>query len=338
MAASARLLSAVRAAVEDYVEMAAANPAVAECSALAQSLGTRLPIIQGPMTRVSDNPRFAAAIAEGGALPMLALAVMKPAQVEDLLRETAELMGARPWGVGFLGFLPQATLADQIEVALKHRPNFAIIAGGRPDQAVALEAQGIPSFLHVPSQRLLGYFIENGARRFIFEGRECGGHIGPMSSFTLWSLMIDEILSEVEARKVAPEELECVFAGGIHDAASSALLQVMVAPLVARGVKVGILMGSAYVFTDEIVATGAILPGFQETLLGSSDTVNLTTGPGHASRCARTPFVDQFFAAQRELATDKSVPEDEKRLKLDSMILGTPARRLQGTAARAGHG
>jgi len=319
----AGLIKAVKHAVDSYPAIAAANPPMTEGSPLAEALGTRLPIIQGPMTRVSDNAEFAAAIAEGGALPMLALAVMRPAQVETLLKDTAARLGNLPWGVGFLGFLPRETLGAQIDVALKHKPNFAIIAGGRPDQAVALEAQGIPAYLHVPSARLLGYFIENGARRFIFEGRECGGHIGPMSSFTLWSLMIDQILLEIDRQKIDPSELQCVFAGGVHDAASSALLQVMLAPLIEAGVRLGVIMGSAYVFTPEIVDSGAVLSGFQDTMMSSDDTVNLTTGPGHASRCARTPFVEEFFAAQQALATDSSVPEDEKREKLDAMILGT---------------
>ena len=55
-------------------------------------------------------------------------------------------------------------------------------AGG-PDQAKELEAQGIPTYLHVPSPGLLRMFLKDGARRFIFEGQECGGHVGPRSSF-----------------------------------------------------------------------------------------------------------------------------------------------------------
>ena len=74
-------------------------------------------------------------------------------------------------------------------------------------------------------------FIELGARRFIFEGRECGGHIGPLSSFVLWSSMVDRLLAELGPDKVRGEEVELLFAGGIHDARSSAMLQVLVAPL-----------------------------------------------------------------------------------------------------------
>ena len=326
----ARLFAATRAAIDAAPAMVAAHPPIAEDSPLARELGTRFPIIQGPMTRVSDRAAFAAAIADGGALPMLALALMQPPQVSRLMEETATALGDRSWGVGFLGFLPRDQLEAQIAAVLPHAPDFAIIAGGRPDQATELEARGIPAFLHLPSAKLVPYYIANGARRFIFEGRECGGHIGPISSFTLWSLMTDAILAEVAAGHVKGEDVTCIFAGGIHDALSSAMVQLLTAPLAAAGVKIGILMGSAYVFTREIVETGAVLPAFQETIRDATDTVNLTTGPGHVSRGARTPFVEDFLAAQKRLKADPEVPEEEVSRQLDAMILGTLRAAAKG--------
>ena len=49
-------------------------------------------------------------------------------------------------------------------------------------------------------------------------------------------------------------------------------------------------MGSAYLFTREIVASGAVVPQFQQEAIDCERTVNLESGPGHASRCAYTPF------------------------------------------------
>src|SRR5262249_36101370 len=68
-------------------------------SPLARSHGTTFPVLQGPMTRVSDVPAFCLAVSEGGALPFLALALMRQAQVRDLMEQTRTLMGNRPWGV-----------------------------------------------------------------------------------------------------------------------------------------------------------------------------------------------------------------------------------------------
>src|SRR5262249_23632332 len=100
------ILAGLDAAVVEQIGIAARENPLAEGSALAQSHGTRYPIVQGPMTRVSDRAEFAAAVAEGGALPFLALALMRGPDVARLLEETQRLLGDRPWGAGILGFVP----------------------------------------------------------------------------------------------------------------------------------------------------------------------------------------------------------------------------------------
>jgi acyl transferase domain-containing protein/NAD(P)H-dependent flavin oxidoreductase YrpB (nitropropane dioxygenase family)/NADP-dependent 3-hydroxy acid dehydrogenase YdfG len=312
---------AIDTAVEKSLPQAVDAKPLYERAPLAEALGVRFPLVQGPMTRVSDRAEFALAVAEGGALPMVAFALLKGPALEKLLTETTRLLGERAWGIGLLGFAPQALLDEQLAIATAFHPDYAIIAGGRPDQAVRLEAAGIPTFLHVPSANLIPLFLQEGARRFIFEGRECGGHIGPLSSFVLWSTMVDRLLAELADGKVPGSEIQLLFAGGIHDAVSSAMVQVLVAPLVAKGVKIGILMGSAYLFTKEIVSTGAIVPRFQKEVIDCERTVNLESGPGHASRCAYTPFAEEFFR-KREQLREKSVPADEARKTLDDLILG----------------
>jgi acyl transferase domain-containing protein/NAD(P)H-dependent flavin oxidoreductase YrpB (nitropropane dioxygenase family) len=315
------LVAAIDDAVADHLRAAVACHPIRENGPLAQALGIRVPVVQGPMTRVSDTAEFALSVADGGALPMVALALMKEAALDSLLARTAELLEDRPWGIGLLGFAPQSLLDEQVAVALKYKPDYAIIAGGRPDQAVRLDQAGIPSFLHVPSARLIPMFMQEGARRFIFEGRECGGHIGPLSSFVLWSAMVDALLAELSGGKYEPSELQLLFAGGIHDAVSSALVQVLAAPLAARGVRVGILMGSAYLFTREIVENGSIVPQFQQEVLDCRKTIALESGPGHASRCAYTPFAEEYFRKRAEMR-ERKVPGDEARQVLDQLILG----------------
>ncbi|MHA6326653.1 SDR family NAD(P)-dependent oxidoreductase [Roseivivax sp. CAU 1753] len=291
----------------------------ADCP-LAADHGTTYPIVQGPMTRVSDVAPFAQSVSEGGALPMIALALMRPGQADTLLADVAQRLQGKPWGVGLLGFAPSQLVKDQVAVALKHGPSFALIAGGRPDQAVALEADGIPSYLHVPSPRLLSMFLEQGARRFVFEGRECGGHVGPMSSLVLWDNMVRTLLEEVPDARTA-SEISVLFAGGIHDATSAAIVGAFAAPLAARGIKVGVLIGTAYLFTEEAVRDGAIADTFQQTLVDCTETVTLETGAGHASRAALTPFAAEFAARRRALEAAGTGAED-MREELESLTLG----------------
>ncbi len=287
---------------------------------LARSHGTAYPILQGPMTRVSDVPEFCAAVADAGGLPFLALALFREAQTRDLLTRTAALLAGRPWGVGILGFVDRELRAEQTTAVLAARPPFAIIAGGRPDQAAVLEAAGITTYLHVPSPDLLASFLEAGARRFVFEGRECGGHVGPRSSFVLWESMIRVLvqsgLPDAEMRKI-----HVAFAGGIHDATSGAMVAAIAQPLVKRGVNVGALLGTAYLFTEEIVSSNAIVSQFQEIARSCDQTILVESGPGHAIRCADTKYVRYFEARKVELMR-AGRPQEEIREELEALNMG----------------
>ncbi len=313
-----RLIRAIREEAQSSVKRAKELEPLAPDAPLARSHGTRYPIVQGPMTRVSDVAPFAAAVAKAGGLPMLALALLRGPQVDRLLRECKSLLDGHSWGVGILGFVPPKLREEQLAVVHQVRPPFALVAGGRPEHAAQLEKEGIASYLHVPTPQLLELFIARGSRRFVFEGRECGGHVGPLSSFCLWESMISKLLEEPD--KVA-SDIHVLFAGGIHDGRTAAMISALAAPLAARGMKIGVLMGTAYLFTHEVVECGAIVPKFQEEALKCSRTINLETGPGHAIRCIVTPFADEFHDIRRSLARE-GVDKQTIAKKLDELTIG----------------
>ena len=313
------VLAGLRQAIDEHVKTARAHRPLDADGPLAQAHRTRYPIVQGPMTRVSDRAEFALAVAEGGGLPFLALALMRGPEVESLLKDTQRLLGDRTWGVGILGFVPLELRQEQLEVIRAYRPPFALIAGGRPDQARVLEKDGIPTYLHVPSPGLLRLFLQDGARRFVFEGRECGGHVGPRSSFVLWNLMIDVLLEALPAGELSA--CHVLFAGGVHDALSASMVAAMAAPLAERGAKVGVLLGTAYLFTDEAVASEAIVKGFQDEAMRCRRTVLLETGPGHSTRCADTAFADAFLREKQRLLREGRSPE-EIRNELEMLNIG----------------
>ena len=80
-------------------------------------------------------------------------------------------------------------------------------------------------------------------------------------------------------------------------------------------------MGTLTLFSQESVSTGAITPVFQDVLLKSMDTVLLETAPGHQSRCALTPFAEEFLDERRK---GLEAGWDGKTLArhLDGLILG----------------
>jgi acyl transferase domain-containing protein/NAD(P)H-dependent flavin oxidoreductase YrpB (nitropropane dioxygenase family)/short-subunit dehydrogenase len=313
-----RVVTAFRDNIASCFEQARTQKPLAADSALAAAHGTRYPIAQGPMTRVSDIPAFSKEVAGAGALPFLALAVMRGPEIRTMLKEASELLAGQSWGVGILGFMPLELRQEQLEVIREFKPPFALIAGGRPSQAREMEELGIHTYLHVPSPGLLRGFLKEGARHFVFEGSECGGHTGPRTSFILWEAAI-ATLAETELDD--PSSVQVLFAGGIHDALSAAMVSLLAAPLVARGMKIGVLMGTAYLFTEEIVGAGAIVSEFQQQAVECRSTALLQSGVGSYTRCAKTPFCDEFEKVRRDLVLS-SKSEDETLLTLETMNIG----------------
>ncbi len=329
-----RTIRELTAAVRESVRNESPADALRAGSPMSRALGTQLPVAQGPMTRVSDQADFAAAVASAGALPFIALALSTGEQSRAVLAETRAAVGDRPWGVGVLGFAPEEMRNAQLEAARELRPTHAIIAGGRPSQAEALERSGIATFLHVPSPGLLRQFLDAGVRRFVFEGSECGGHVGPRGSFPLWEAqlaVLEDFLAKADPGTA--EHIEVFFAGGVHDERSAAMVAALAAPLTARGAAVGVLMGTAYLFTEEAVTRGTVQPLFQEQVVRATRTALLETAPGHATRCIPSPFSDNYLLFEAELR-EQGVPDRQIWEKLERLNVGScasPARASSGT-------
>ena len=299
---------------------------------IATQFGVTYPIIQGPMSRVSDTAEFAASVARGGALPTIAAAMLTAVALEKILIQTADLIPDLPWGVGLLGFIDSTHLKSQISVLKRSKASFCILAGGTPAQAKEIASESLRVFIHAPTPELLDLFIKEGWRDFILEGRECGGHIGPLSSLNLWERSIRVVLGQ---SKAVSRDVCLVLAGGIHDEASAAFAAYMVEDLVKTGATCGLLVGSAYLATREIVEDRAITRTYQEVSLQCSNTVFLETSPGHQSRCADTAFSREFNSMRDELVKAQ-VPVREISSKLDQLILGR--LRLASKGLQRGEG
>ncbi|WP_026425619.1 type I polyketide synthase [Actinokineospora inagensis] len=306
----------VRALTRDLATAGVGVDPRAQGAPVRATLGVEHAVFQGPMTRVSDLPGFAEAVSEQGAMPFIAVALAGGKRTEEMLRATAELLGDRPWGAGILGFVSEDLRAAQLAAIRSVRPRSVLVAGGTPAQAAALEAEGITAYLHVPSPTLLGQYLDQGARRFVFEGSECGGHIGPRSSFSLWEAQLGVLAAR---RDVAGVEI--VFAGGVHDDVSAAAVAAMAEPAARRGVGVAVLMGTAYLFTEEAVRHGAITGRYQREVVAADRTVTVRTAPGHETRCLPSPFVDHFEAVAADL-TARNVPSRDRWQELEELNVG----------------
>ncbi len=140
-----RTVRALTDAVHDAVRGDDPVRALRAGSPMSRALGTRLPVAQGPMTRVSDQARFAAAVAGGGGLPFVALALASGEQTRTMLAQTREAVGDdRPWGVGVLGFAPEELRNAQLEAVRELRPTHAIIAAAGPPRPRRWSGPGSP--------------------------------------------------------------------------------------------------------------------------------------------------------------------------------------------------
>jgi acyl transferase domain-containing protein/NAD(P)H-dependent flavin oxidoreductase YrpB (nitropropane dioxygenase family)/NAD(P)-dependent dehydrogenase (short-subunit alcohol dehydrogenase family)/acyl carrier protein len=310
------LVYAFYEALYGHVRQAKRLNIIGEDNPLARELGIKYPIAQGPMARISDSPEFVKEVADAGALPFLAMSISMGQTARDMLAKTTELLKDKTWGVGMLGFNVPEMRREQVQLVVEAKPKIVLVSGGRPSFAKPFEDAGIKVFLHVPSNVLLDQFIKEGTSNFIFEGRESGGHIGPFWSIVIWEKQMTRLFQEEDLSKFS-----VFFAGGIHDAFSSAFVSVMSAGLAARGVKIGVLMGTSYLYTKEIVKTGAINSHYQKLAVENEKTACLETVPGQISRVIPTPFVDYFTEKKREIIANGSTSAEIQN-QLENMNIG----------------
>jgi len=289
-------------------------------SRMCEELGLGAPLVQGPMTRVSDVPGFASAVAKEGALPLVALALKRGPAANDVLTDTRAELADRAWGVGMLGFAPPEIWQPQHEAVLRTRPSVAVVAGARPDQVLDLEEHGIITYAHAPTARIVSLLWKAGVRRFVLEGYECGGHVGPLSSAVLWQSALHEIADLLQAD--ASAQASVFLAGGIHDSVSAAAAATLASweldGLLDR-VSIGFLMGTAYLFTEEAVSSGAIPQLFQDVALSCDRTSTVTTAVGHSTRVAMSGFVSEFEARARDLT---GADPETRSSQLEALTLG----------------
>ncbi|MDR1161984.1 MAG: acyltransferase domain-containing protein, partial [Tannerellaceae bacterium] len=324
------LVSAIREAAYGHLHQAKSFAVIGENSEFAKDLHIKYPIVQGPMARISDTPQFVQDVANEGAMPFLALSMMAGEPCRNLLKETAALLGDKPWGVGILGFTSPQMLEEQTKYILETKPKVVLIAGARPDLATPFEKEGIKVLLHVPSVSLLDMFLKEGARHFIFEGRESGGHVGPVMSLVLWEKQINRLLKEDNKSAIS-----VLFAGGIHDSLSSAFVSIMAATMAAKGIKIGIQMGTSYLYTEEAVASGAIQSEYQKQLIEKTETILLETALGQETRAIATPYAASFLQEKQKMLSG-GMDAKEAWIKLEGLNLGRSRIAAKGVERKNG--
>jgi phosphopantetheine--protein transferase-like protein len=322
-----------RAVVEEFARRVQASDRMwpfAEESDLCKAHGTRFPIVQGPMAHVSDNPDFLAAVAQGGALPFLAMGNMPAAIAREGIGLARSKTNGR-FGVGLIGLeVNRHCYEAHLEIMKENPPPFAILAAGSVELAKRIEEMGTTCYLHCPAPAVVSEGLKAGLRHFVFEGCESGGHIGGLGSLDLWGANLREL--ERAARDgLSMADVSVLFAGGIATARASAFVGGMVADLAAQGLRVGLQMGTAYLATSEAVSTCAITPTYHGLTLESDRTLVIGRTVNTRARAAASPMASQLIDREQERVRNR-VPLRERKEQYEKDNLGALRLAAKGCA------
>lgn len=299
-------------AIEQCCAEATSKIAAFVDSAVAQEMGTRYPFIQGAMSWITDVPAFARSVSEAGGLPTIALGLMNGEVLENKLGRLPEVMEGRPYAVNVITLAENPYREEQLAWIRRTRPRFAVIAAGEPSHAADLMADGIDVMYIAPNEDLVKLAFEAGVKTVICEGSEAGGHVGEHSTLTLSQVLLDLKAREpgmFEGRKI-------VLAGGIFNRETA----FMAAMLGADAIQ----MGTVYLTTPEIVATGALTSLYQRMILDSSpgDTTVTGEGTGLRVRSLKTPKIEAICSLERDFAAG-SQDEASFRRQIEALSAGS---------------
>lgn len=163
---------------------AAAEAAFDQLSARGNAfLGSRLAVMGGAMTWVSER-NLVAAISNSGGFGVIACGAMEPERLREEIHATRALTSA-PFGVNLITMHPM--LARLIDVCLEEHVSHIVLAGGLPTRASMRRIKdGGPKLIcFAPAPILARKLVRDGADALVIEGAEAGGHIGPVSTNVL---------------------------------------------------------------------------------------------------------------------------------------------------------
>lgn len=316
------IITAFFRSIREHISDVEAHDPIHEDSELAKEHSTKYPIIQGPMANISESAEFAEKIFRAGGLPFFAMGNLPEHIAEGVIENAAHTR--IPYGAGLIGIeVFNKNLPVHLGLVKEKKSPFALFAGGSPFQVADLERAGTKTYLHTPSSMMLENAIQNGCTRYILEGTEAGGHVGSLGSLVLWELAVDRI-ERMEKNEAAGRTL--IFAGGISTSAGSHFISGMTSSLSKKGVKIGIQVGSAYLFTKEIIETKCITERYQKEIISKDSTLLMGRTVGLPSRTLASPFSLKMVDREHERISEGMQLSERKRAfekdNIGSLLIG----------------
>lgn len=242
-------------------------------------LGIKYPIIQGAMQDVA-KAGLVAAVSNAGGLGVLASGQDTPEQVREEIRKVKELTD-KPFAVNLM-FLNKK-VPEIVDVVIEEGVKIVTTGAGTPKLYMPkLKEAGIKVMPVIPNVKIAKKMEELDVDAVIAEGMESGGHIGTMTSQTLWPQVVDAV------------KIPVIAAGGIAD---------------NRGVKAAMAMGAEGVQCGTIFSISKESPvgdNWKKVIIESKDTSIgvIGTKMGVASRTVVNKKAKELYGLEDKM-TDK---------------------------------
>jgi enoyl-[acyl-carrier protein] reductase II len=203
-------------------------------------LGTKIPIISGAMTWISDE-KLVRAVNAAGAFGVLAGGNMRTEELERKINDLKETENC--FGVNLITIAPN--YLGHLEMVCERQVSHIIFAGSFPKASEIERAKksGARVMCFASTVQIANRMQSYGADAIILEGSEAGGHIGPVST----SVLIQEFLFDVK-------QLPIFIAGGIVSGR-------MILHLLLMGA-CGVQMGTRFVVSEECSACAEFKESF----------------------------------------------------------------------------
>lgn len=246
---------------------------------ITEILGIKYPIIQGAMQDVA-KAGLVAAVSNAGGLGVLASGQDTPEQVREEIRKVKELTD-KPFAVNLM-FLNKK-VPEIVDVVIEEGVKIVTTGAGTPKLYMPkLKEAGIKVMPVIPNVKIAKKMENLGVDAVIAEGMESGGHIGTMTSQTLWPQVVDAV------------KIPVIAAGGIAD---------------NRGVKAAMAMGAEGVQCGTIFSISKESPvgdNWKKVIIESKDTSIgvIGTKMGVASRTVVNKKAKELYGLEDKM-TDK---------------------------------
>ena len=283
-------------------------------------LGTRLAILGGAMTWVSER-NLVAAISNAGGFGVIASGSMTPDLLDAEIAATVALTRA-PFGVNLITMHPQ--LMELIDVCVARRVGHVVLAGGIPSNAAVARIRdgGARPVCFAPVLAVAKRLVRAGAEAIVIEGSEAGGHIGPVST----AVLAQEFLPHIT-------EVPVFVAGGIGR--GEAVLSYL--EMGASGVQ----LGTRFVCAHESIAHA----NFKRAFIRASARDAVTSAqldtrfPVIPVRALANPATERFAATQRaviERFSRGELSQKDAQLEIEHFWAGALRRAVVDGDVEAG--